>query len=53
MQSVGGALGLDGAELLERSGQLAELADRLSDVTGGAHGAVAAAGQLGLTTPPG
>jgi DNA-binding CsgD family transcriptional regulator/tetratricopeptide (TPR) repeat protein len=40
MQSVGGALGLDGAELLERSGQLAELADRLSDVTGGAHGAV-------------
>ena len=40
MQSVGGAPGLDGTELLERSGQLTELADRLSEVTGGPHGAV-------------
>ena len=38
MWSVGGAPGLDATELLERSGHLEELAERLSDIVGRPHG---------------
>jgi DNA-binding CsgD family transcriptional regulator len=49
MWSVGAAPGLDVTELLERSGQLGELTDRLSDITGTSRGwVVLVRGEAGI-----